>query len=104
MTDHGSTGSPPVDGSRQRAAPGAGSSASGSTPRVPAQTGLIPTSGSVPTTGSNRAIVDPSRRADVLFRVRRDDDHEVSAWWLVGAFVVVSTAVIVLLSFVPGGS
>jgi hypothetical protein len=65
---------------------------------------MIPTSGSIPTTGSNRVIVDPARRADVLFRVRRDDDHEVSAWWLVGAFVVVSTAVIVLLSFVPGGS
>ena len=60
--------------------------------------------GSIPTTGANRIIVDPSRRADVLFRVRRDEDHEVSAWWMVGAFVAVSAAVIVLLSFVPGGS
>jgi hypothetical protein len=66
-------------------------------------TGVIST-GSIPTTGANRIIVDPSRRADVLFRVRRDEDHEVNAWWLVGAFVAVSTAVIVLLSFVPGGS
>jgi hypothetical protein len=40
----------------------------------------------------------------VLLRVRRDDGHEVSAWWLIGAFVAVSGAVIVLLSFVPGGA
>lgn len=75
-------------------------------PRVTPTTGSIPTStGSIPTsTGSHKIIVDPSRRADVLFRVRRDDDHEVNAWWLIGAFVAVSAAVIALLSFVPGGS
>ena len=70
----------------------------GGIPRIPTGTG------SIPTTGANRVIVDPSRRADVLFRVRRDEDHEVSAWWMIGAFVAVSAAVIVLLSFVPGGS
>ena len=59
-----------------------------------------------PATGSHAVIaepVDPSRRADVLFRVRRDPDHEVNAWWFVGAFVGVSAVIISLLSFVPGG-
>jgi hypothetical protein len=45
---------------------------------------------------------DPARRADVLFRVRRDAGHELSAWWMVGAFVVTSGLVILLLSGVPG--
>ena len=84
-------------GSPDRPAPVYGPS-TGGVPRIPA------TTGSIPTTGANRIIVDPSRRADVLFRVRRDEDHEVSAWWMIGAFVAVSAAVIVLLSFVPGGS
>ena len=48
--------------------------------------------------------VDPSRRPDVLLRVRRAEGHEISAWWMVGAFVGVSAAVIALLSFVPGGA
>lgn len=59
-----------------------------------------------PHTGAQAVIadaIDPARRPDVLFRVRRDDDHQVSAWWLVGAFVAVSGAVIALLSFIPGG-
>jgi hypothetical protein len=46
---------------------------------------------------------DPARRPDVLFRKRRAEDHPVSAWWLIGAFVAVSGAVILLLSLVPGG-
>jgi hypothetical protein len=46
---------------------------------------------------------DPARRPDVLFRVRHEDDHQLSAWWMVGAFVLVSGAVIALLSFIPGG-
>ena len=46
--------------------------------------------------------VDPARRADVLFRVRRDEGHEVSAWWMVGAFLATSGLVILLLSGVPG--
>ncbi|MFC8681717.1 UDP-N-acetylmuramyl pentapeptide phosphotransferase [Microbacterium ureisolvens] len=48
--------------------------------------------------------IDPARRPDVLLRVRRDEGHEISAWWMIGAFVGVSAAVIVLLSFVPGGA
>lgn len=47
---------------------------------------------------------DPSRRADVLFRVRRDEGHELSPWWMIGAFVVTSGLVIALLSWVPGGA
>ncbi len=46
--------------------------------------------------------VDPARRADVLFRKRRDEGHELSAWWMIGAFVVTSGLVILLLSGVPG--
>lgn len=64
-------------------------------------------SGSAPQTGAQAVIadaVDPARRPDVLFRVRRDEGHQVSAWWMVGAFVGVSAAVIALLSFVPGGA
>lgn len=47
-------------------------------------------------------MADPARRADVLFRVRRDEGHELSAWWMIGAFVVTSGLVILLLSGVPG--
>lgn len=64
-------------------------------------------SGAAPQTGAQAVIadaVDPARRPDVLFRVRRDDDHQVSAWWMIGAFVGVSVAVVALLSFVPGGA
>lgn len=48
--------------------------------------------------------VDPARRPDVLLRKRRAEGHEISAWWMIGAFVGVSAAVIVLLSSVPGGA
>lgn len=47
-------------------------------------------------------FADPSRRADVLFRVRRDEGHELSSWWMIGAFLVTSGLVIALLSGVPG--
>lgn len=45
--------------------------------------------------------VDPARRADVLFRVRRPEGQEPSAWWMIGAFLVTSGLVIALLSWVP---
>jgi len=60
-----------------------------------------------PQTGAQAVVanaIDPARRPDVLLRVRRDEGHEISAWWMIGAFVGVSAAVIVLLSFVPGGA
>ena len=47
---------------------------------------------------------DPARRTDVLFRVRRDEGHELSAWWMIGAFVITSGLVVMLLSWVPGTS
>lgn len=47
---------------------------------------------------------DPARRADVLFRVRREEGHELSSWWMIGAFLVSSSIVIALLSWVPGGA
>jgi hypothetical protein len=64
-------------------------------------------SGSGPQTGAHAVVadaVDPARRPDVLLRKRRDEGHEISAWWMIGAFVAVSGVVIALLSFVPGGS
>ncbi len=48
--------------------------------------------------------IDPARRPDVLLRKRRAEGHEISAWWLIGAFVGVSAAVIAVLSFIPGGA
>lgn len=48
--------------------------------------------------------VDPARRPDVLFRVRREEGQQVSSWWMIGAFLAVSAVVIVLFSFVPGGA
>jgi len=48
------------------------------------------------------AVADPARRADVLFRKRLDEGHELSSWWMIGAFVVTSGLVILLLSGVPG--
>lgn len=66
-----------------------------------------PTNQTAPQTGAHAVVasaVDPARRPDVLLRVRRDEGHEVSAWWMVGAFVAVSAAVVSLLSWVPGGA
>ena len=60
---------------------------------------------SSPQTGAHAVIanaIDPARRPDVLLRIRREEGHEISPWWMIGAFIGVSTAVILLLSFVPG--
>ncbi len=51
-----------------------------------------------------QAQIDPARRPDVLFRVRREEGQQASPWWMVGAFVGVSAVVIFLFSFVPGGA
>lgn len=48
--------------------------------------------------------VDPARRADVLFRKRLDEGHEISVWWMIGAFLATSGLVILLLSGVPGAA
>lgn len=47
------------------------------------------------------STMDPARRTDVLFRVRRDEGHEVSSWWMIGAFLATSGVVIALLYGVP---
>lgn len=89
--------------------------ATGSTPRNPSapRTGSTPRAGaSLPTgptphTGAQAVVanaIDPARRPDVLFRVRREAGETMSPWWMIGAFVVVSGVVIVLMSFVPGGA
>lgn len=57
-----------------------------------------------PVTTPPAAQVDPARRADVLFRVRRAEGHEISAWWMIGAFLATSGLVILLLSGVPGAA
>lgn len=49
-------------------------------------------------------VIDPARRKDVLFRVRREEGHEISSWWMIGAFILTSGIVIALLSGVPGGA
>lgn len=56
-------------------------------------------------TGTVRVVeVDANRRPDVLFRVRREEGHEISAWWMIGAFVLFSGVVVFLLSGVPGSA
>jgi hypothetical protein len=50
------------------------------------------------------AAVDPARRPDVLLRKRRPEGEQMSAWWPIGAFVVISAIVIALMNFVPGGA
>lgn len=57
-----------------------------------------------PVTTPPATVTDPARRADVLFRVRRDEGHELSAWWMIGAFLATSGLVILLLSGVPGAA
>ncbi|PZU49686.1 MAG: UDP-N-acetylmuramyl pentapeptide phosphotransferase [Microbacterium sp.] len=59
---------------------------------------------SSPRTGQLPVPVDSSRRPDVLLRRRTPDGHQVSAWWMIGAFVGVSLAVVGLMNFFPGGS
>ncbi|WP_417563618.1 UDP-N-acetylmuramyl pentapeptide phosphotransferase [Microbacterium sp.] len=55
-------------------------------------------------TGSHKKVEsDPARRPDVLFRVRHEEGEQISAWWMIGAFVFVSGAAIALLSLIPGG-
>lgn len=93
-----------------RSAPAAPASASApAAPSAPAahpapslHTGAVRIPSVTVSTGSVKIVIDPARREDVLFRVRREENHEISAWWMIGAFVGVSAAVIALLNFVPG--
>lgn len=56
-----------------------------------------------PRTGQLTAPVDPARRPDVLLRRRVPEGYQVNAWWMIGAFVGVSLAVVGLMNFFPGG-
>ncbi len=60
------------------------------------------TASNSPRTGQIAVPIDPARRPDVLLRRRLPDDHQVSAWWMIGAFVFVSLSVVGLLNFFPG--
>ena len=57
---------------------------------------------SSPRTGQIEVPVDLSRRPDVLLRRRMPEGHQVSAWWMIGAFAGVSIAVVALLNLFPG--
>lgn len=59
---------------------------------------------SSPVTGAHAVVKDaqdPSRRPDVLFRVRRAPGQEASPWWSICAFVVFTGVVLGVLSFLP---
>ncbi len=59
-----------------------------------------------PATGAHAVIAnatDPSRRKDVLFRVRREPGEQMSSWVPVGAFLAISIVVVAMLNFIPGG-
>jgi hypothetical protein len=72
-----------------------------SAPSSSPRTGSLPTVRGVPT--GQIAAVDPARRPDVLLRRRLPEGHQMSAWWMVGAFVATSLAVLGLMHFFPGG-
>lgn len=56
-----------------------------------------------PRTGQIPVVVDTARRPDVLLRRRSPEGHQVSAWWMIGAFVGVTVGAVGLLTFLPGG-
>lgn len=54
-----------------------------------------------PATGAITVPVDPARRPDVLLRRRLPDGHQMSPWWMIGSFLVVSVGVLALLNLFP---
>lgn len=54
-----------------------------------------------PQTGQVALTMDPARRPDVLLRRRYPEGHQISAWWMVGAFVAVSLSVVALVNVFP---
>lgn len=54
-----------------------------------------------PRTGQVSVPVDPARRPDVLLRRRMPEGHQISAWWMIGAFFAVSFGVVGLLNLFP---
>lgn len=63
--------------------------------------GHMSAASSSPRTGQVSVAVDPARRPDVLLRRRMPEGHQVSAWWMIGAFVAVSVSVVALLNLFP---
>ncbi|MFT4136322.1 UDP-N-acetylmuramyl pentapeptide phosphotransferase [Microbacterium sp.] len=61
-----------------------------------------PSTGQIPVV-HDPLLHDPASRPDVLLRRRRPVDHRVNAWWLIGAFITVSVAVLALMNLFPGG-
>ncbi len=59
------------------------------------------TTANSPQTGQIAIPVDPARRPDVLLRRRYPEGHRLSVWWMIGAFVGVSFAVVALVNVVP---
>ena len=58
---------------------------------------------STPRTGQIPVPVDTARRPDVLLRRRTPEGHQISAWWMIGAFLGVTLGAVGLLTFFPGG-
>jgi hypothetical protein len=56
-----------------------------------------------PKTGQIAVPVDPARRPDVLLRRRTPDNHQVSAWWMIGGFLAVTATIVALMGLIPGG-
>lgn len=54
-----------------------------------------------PATDQIPVVDDPARRPDVLLRRRMPPGHQISAWWMIGAFVAVTLGVIGLMNFFP---
>lgn len=44
---------------------------------------------------------DPARRPDVLLRRRSPEGHQMSAWWMIGAFALVTIGVVLMLNVFP---
>jgi hypothetical protein len=55
-----------------------------------------------PPTGQVAVTIDPARRPDVLLRRRHPEGHQMSAWWMIGAFLAVSVTVVALVNMFPG--
>ncbi|QLD10616.1 UDP-N-acetylmuramyl pentapeptide phosphotransferase [Microbacterium oleivorans] len=60
------------------------------------------TTANSPQTGQVAVAMDPARRPDVLLRRRHPEGYQVSAWWMIGAFVAVSVSVVALVNMFPG--
>jgi hypothetical protein len=63
----------------------------------------LSTAPSSPKTGQIAVTLDPARRPDVLLRRRAPEGHQVSPWWMIGAFLATSVGVVALLNLFAVG-